>query len=568
MLRHPALLSAFSVFVAATAFAQAGPGGDPAAVRARWKTRPIECAEASAHTIDGVNELPPRPTKSKGPATIEGADDDGAPPPGTIDPRVYEDAPHRRPKIMRAEDWLARLACGFKVSGIDPQWSKRDLLGSFGSEAQSRDSERPRDSRVVLARALHDRTADEAHGVLYTVALMHQCYVATEWEVHHDYLRYLHCASAVDRVPTQAAVERAAAAVFPGSAWHHDNLLYLLQQASAGRDQVVAAYGKEETRFPMMKQVLADASAAGAREFRKRHDELAEIYQLVDPITQRLVTNPLAPAPPNCIATLQRARAMLAAKLHVRNAAGVQELVSTDPLGYQISEALAYCYARGNQVAHGRREVENMKGGRRVANEEEGAYHAREDAIVKAKKSLGVSTEYNPHSETQDRKKLEAAIPPLAFGSLGDFTPSSLWAASSLVEELYRAPVRLIGDDRTFPLIVAAKKPGPGAVVISFKKTTYPWQDISCRDTNQVDRVDYSGSSARIHYRQACKAVGPVQQRTHQEPDVEIAAEDAKLVAPGMHVMLMTSAADGAVVRVWREGGAAQPSVVGGVVLK
>jgi hypothetical protein len=515
--------------------------------------------------LDGVHERAKR-AKPAGAATIEGADD---PPraPGTIDPRIFEDAPHQRPKVMAPDDWVTRVACGHKIRGIDPQWqisggSTTGLLGEFGSEAQDRNSERDRDSRVVLARALHDHVGDANHRALYEAVLAHQCFAATEWSVKHDYLRYLHCVSALDEVPSAAALDAAVQAVYPDSAWHRANLEFVLQVGLQARQQVVAAFTDAETKYPLMKQTLRDSAEAAIARFRKRHQERAEIYQLVDPISQQMVADVLSPAPVGCNETLRQARSKLAAQLHPRSEQGMQDLVAGDSLGYQITEAMAYCYLRAKLPAHARREIESLKGGRRIANEEEAAYYAREDAIADAEKKLGVSSRHS----RDDVKKLEKTIPPLTFGAaLYDFRPSSLSEASRMINEVYGAAVRAVGDDHSFPVIIVGKSSADNGVTLTFKKTTYPWQDVQCQNTDRIDRIDYSGSSAHVVYQQACKAVGPVEQRTHQEPPLVVAAQDAATAAKGQQIFVMVSdGADGAIVKAWMPGDPKHPAVVFG----
>jgi hypothetical protein len=256
----------------------------------------------------------------------------------------------------------------------------------------------------------------------------------------------------------------------------------------------------------------------------------------------------------------------LARELKPRDQLGAELLLAGHAVGYQITEALAYCYLGSKQLAHASLEVENLKGGRRRVTEEEEIFFAREDAAEQILKDLGVTQQRSEES----MKRLAEQVPVLTYSNaLYSTRPATLTAASRMVNEVLRtARTRVVGESSGFPLIVSRIKPTAGGAALSFKRTTYPWQDISCHDSNRISSIDYSGSIARVSYQRDCKAVGPIVQKTHQEPDITVAAADAKKAKVGAQVVVVVDeGGDGAISKMWWPGKATHPQIVQGVSL-
>ncbi len=563
-MRSHALSAALIGLLSATAFAQSAPGGDDKAVRERWRARPEACQEPS---YNEYSEEKMAKKRAKAAASISGEDDADAAP-DVVDVRAFE-APVNWHKLTRIypNTWIARLACGFGVSGIDENWHKGLLLGGLRTpERDTGAGSKGLDPRTVLADAVRTHAGDAAHRTLYEAALLHQCFAASEWDAKRSYLKYLWCADALDEVPTAEEVTKAVATIFGNSPWHRANFEYLFAQGLAARAQVTAAFTKQEASFPQMKEVLRDSADAAVAAFRQRHQKYAEIYKLVDPISQRFADDPSAAPPADCSETLLRAREQLGTALHAKGEPGVLMVVAGDPLGYQISVALAYCYLGTHRPAHARMEVENIRGGRSVANEREAAHVARIDAIAALEVKLGIHNDRD-HAE---HEKLVKVVPSLwGYQSMDEVVPESIVSTSIVINDVYKAPVRLAGDEHRYPLIVAAMKHDGDKVMLTFKKTTTPWQELSCHDTDKIDRIDYSGSSGRVVYQRDCKGVGPIKQMPHQEPGFAISAVDAKHVAIGNEILAYVAddVGDGAVMSVYPAGQPKQASVIGGVVV-
>jgi hypothetical protein len=270
-----------ALLLCSTAWAQAPD--DERAIRARWYTLPESCAPDSWSRLPGDrNRQHPPAQKRSSAASITGAQETtSAATAGGIDPRSYDTPPQ---KILTADEWVARLACGQGVRGIEPTYGNV-LWGEIG-----RGYERTRyqqDSRPVLLRAVREGTGDEPHRVLYRAMLLHQCFAQTEYDAKWDYMRYVYCVDATAGAPTPQAVVSAAATVFGQDEWNRANVRSLYQRALAARDQVVEVFTKQEANYPLMKSVLRDSAAAAVARFRARHARYADIYKIVDPISQR-----------------------------------------------------------------------------------------------------------------------------------------------------------------------------------------------------------------------------------------------------------------------------------------
>jgi len=533
----------------------AGPGGDAGAIRARWNARPARCQEAgewdkAAGAARG---------KPGGTARIAGLEEAEGPP--KIHPRVFAglDSSGRWPGDFRADDHLARIACGKGVEGIDPFFNpNRDLAGRQFLE---------NDPRAALAGALEAGAGDEARRVLYRAALVHECFQATAWDLKKDYEAYLFCADNAGAPPTEAELDKALAAVFPGRDHERDNLRFLLGRATQAQREVDAAFQKMEAKYPRMRTIYRDSAQAARQRWEERRKRYVAAYRVLDPLTARLLEDPESAPPEGCEAELLKLREMLAEEIAPRDAAGVRALRVEHPLGYQITEALAYCHLGRGRLAKARLEADLLRGlNRRITLGEE-LFYARLDALQALVREL------------KTEEKILAAVPNYRPHGVGSPLPGSLQRKPLFYEAIDRkGSFETLGESAKKPAVVAEKKAGVDGVQLVFKKFTYThkYRDTQCKETDRVERYEVrseanGATSVKPIYHMNCWPVGPVKSEpiTHQEKPALLPREDAEGVEPGQQVIVLVNTrvkGDSALVDCWDpKAGRDKASVVQGV---
>ena len=517
----------------------AGPGGDIQAIRGRWRAKPARCQSAEAwDQASGAGQ------SKRGKARIAGMDDEEAA--SRIHKRVFagRGSSGRWPQDFTADDHLARIVCGKSIEGVDPFFQeRRDLVGAQMLTG---------DSRIALADAVTNRKADADRLVLYQAALVGECFRATAWNVKKGYVPYVYCSDAVGAPPSKAEVEAALKKVFAGRDFEHANLLFVFSEGLAAKKEIDAAFAKVERRYPRMKTVYRDSAVEARKRYAERRRKYASAYRVLDPITDRLFDDPTGTPPADCEKQLLQLRGQLAKKLKPGNAEGVRDLRIGHPLGYQITEALAYCYMGHGKMAKAKLEAEALsQGNRRISLAEEIAF-ARIDALHAVKQEL------------KSEGKIIQAIPNYRAGSYGVPLPGSVRRSPRYLDLLSsRGRYETIGEDERKPAVIKSKKPAKDGVQLLFKKFKYTrtYRDFKCKETNKVDRYDISynldgTSTLKPVYRQNCWKVGPVKKQVivHQEKPIIITPGDAKRLKKGSQVTVLSNTqkkGDAAVIDAW-----------------
>jgi hypothetical protein len=517
----------------------AGPGGDALAIRNRWKAKPDRCQSAEAwDKASGANKA------KRGKARIAGMEDEESS--KRIHKRVFagKGTSGRWPQDFSADDHLARIICGKSIEGVDPFFTdRRDLVGAQMLAG---------DSRISLADAVTNSKADADRLVLYKAALVGECFRATAWDVKKGYVPYVYCSDAVGNPPSKAEVEAGLKKVFAGREFEQVNLLYIFSEGLAAMKEIDAAFAKMEQRYPRMKAVYRDSAVQARKRFAERRKKYSSAYQVLDPITEQLFEDPTSTPPADCESQLLKLRDQLAKELKPKNADDVQALRVGHPLGYQITEALAYCYMGQGKMAKAKLEAEALRKGNRRINLAEEIAFSRIDAM------------HAVEQELKSKGKIIQAIPNYSAGSYGVPLPGSVRRSPRFLDLLgSRGRYENIGEDDRKPAVIKSKKPGKDGVQLVFKKFkfTRKYRDWKCKETNKVDRYDISyntngTTTLKPVYRQNCWEVGPVKKQVivYQEKPIIITPADAKLLKMGSQVTVLSNTqkkGDAALIDAW-----------------
>jgi hypothetical protein len=516
-----------------------GPGGDKRVVLDRWDARPRRCIESGEWDEAAGNA----PVKSRTTARIAGLEDEGK------DKRIHskvfsgKGSAGRWPSGMTAWDHLVRIACGAAVEGIDPVFRpRRQIYGSQFLEG---------DSRIVLARAIIEGTDDAGHKLLYKLAQIQEAFGATEWNAKEDYEAFLYSNDAIGKPPAEAKVASVIDRLFPGRKYEKDNLLFVYRRGIKAMKEIAAVFDKMESRYPRMKAVYRDSAVQARRRWQKRRKRYANAYRILDPITARLLDDPTSESPADCESKLLGLRAELARKIKPRNEEAVGKLRVEHPLGYQITEALAYCYLGKGKFARAKLEADSLKRTNRRVNLGEEIFYSRRDAIGALEQKIGSA------------EKIRKLVPNYTTHSLGMPVPGSVQYSPRFHAAIdSQGNFRIRGENAREPAVVAAKKKVPAGVKLVFKKYTftYKYRDTKCKDTGKVDRYEFTPSgnktTVRPIYRQKCWEVGPVKKKriTYQEKPVIIPKADAVNIKKGMQLTVLDNldlAGDAVIIDCW-----------------
>ncbi len=533
-----------------------GPGGDKKAVMNRWRVRPGRCIEPAKWDKAAGNA----PEKSKRTARIAGLDDEQDV--KRINPRVFsgKGSAGRWPSGMTAWDHLVRIACGKAVEGIDSFYlPNRQVYGTQFLEG---------DSRTILARAISEGTDDEDHKVLYNAALIQEAFGGTAWNAKEDYEAFLYFSDAIGKPPSEAEVSAAIDKLFPERKYEKDNLLFVFSRGVKAMKEIGAAFDKMESKYPRMKAVYRDTALQARKRWNERRKRYAGAYRILDPITASLLEDPTSSPPAGCESKLLGLRAQLAREIKPKDEKGIRKLRIEHPLGYQITEALAYCYLGQGKFAKAKLEADALKRTNRRVNLGEEIFYSRRDAISALEQELGSA------------EKIRKFVPNYSTHGIGMPVPGSVRrsprfyaAIDSKGDFLTRG-----GDDRK-PAVVASRKKVATGVQLIFKKYTftYKYRDVKCKATNKVDRYEYEfppggRTIMRPIYRQKCWKVGPVKKKriTYQEKPVIFPEADAKGIKKGMQLIVLDNrkvAGDAVIIDCWLQKGKKKALVSQGIAI-
>nr|QKW93741.1 hypothetical protein [Vitiosangium cumulatum] len=528
------------------AAAATSPGGDEKSVSARWEARPKRCRTTDDWDVAAGLKPQTGGIRRRTPGGIAF---------GMFFGRSWDSSSSGPGPFGNAgpDDYLARLACGYDVEGVEPSFDKDQLWSGQLPDW---------DPRRLFARALQTGAPDSPRSTLYRLALMFHCYASTGWKVPDHYSTYLFCDEALGKTaPTQAEIEAASEAVFPGRAWEKTNLVYAAQRTLEAKKEVDAAFAQAEAQAPRMKAVFRDSADAARREHAEFLVRYAEELRTLEPMTaEALRRGAHEQMPADCVEKLLPLRAKLEAELQPKDEAGVQALRTGHPLGFQITEALAACYLVRGHLARAKLEAESlMKGSRRVT-EEEKVFHARLNAQWQAKRDL-------PTKEQRVQ-----AIP--NWESIEDYpqVPETESASNDLMEQVrhMQTPIRTIGDVQGMLAVVVSKRETPEGVWITFKKFTSTYREVECRKTGEIVGFSVAGRSLHPVYRKECTEVGPLKKHTVQADPVLLSKAEADLVQKGMQLKALVNQnepADSVLTDLWKQQGAKQPLVIDGIRL-
>ncbi len=443
---------------------------------------------------------------------------------------------------LTPREYLARMACGVRTEGIDPGY--RELEDGLGGAMHGLDR------RATLAEALVEDAEGPARRVVYQAVLAFQCYAGTSWKVPQDAAPYLFCADAVEPLPTAEALATALEEVFPGRSFEQQNVLYLHRRALEAKPEVDQAFASVAASNAKLKAVLTQAAERARREHAEARRPFAELIRELDPITDQLLEDPTSAPPTGCEERLLKFRETLTNQLQPQDEAGADTVRALHPVGYQISEALAFCFKGNGKRARAKLEADELSRFQRTVTFAEAIYFARQRAI---------------DDQVRGGAKVQHMLP----------VPSTVIVSQKFFDTMKDTDFSMRGDVPGQPAIVSAKKPGPEGVELTFRKVTrtYPFQDVRCRNTNRVLRYDFQGSSVRPVYEQDCERVGPVMERmvTYQEPPLLLPPEEAGRVAVGMRVKVLAERRGNESTLAWLgypEEAKKPPIVVNGIDLR
>jgi len=524
------------------AFLDAGPGGDAKTIKGRWRVRPDECY-GSGWELDakynGQNGFPPQdhpkhkgkaPTggKKKSAARIKGLD-------------ALDDEPGGEASRTGLGKILFDLRCGVKVEGVDPSFRERDGVKHGYIYADDR--------RAKLGIALLTGEGSDDERVLYQAALAHYCFAGTQWDPVKDYAPYLFCAEAVSGLDL-GKLESALKRRYGDSKYPIDNYKFIAKRGLQAKAELDGVIEKVERKFPKMKQLLRDAPDRARKAFAERQRKYSEILEVVAPVTKQLMEDAEQAPPDDCEDFLLDARAILKKEIKLKTPDDVKTLMVFHPIGYQITEALAYCYLHNGKLAKARIEGEALKqANRRVTLVEELFYTSAQDREAMRKK-------------LKSDKQYEKAIPGAGWG-LQFLLGGREYAPPLASRAARKASFRTAGESEREPAIIVKKSKAKGGVKLTFKKHKFRYKDqkYNCKDTNKIDRYDMvsnssGGVSVKPIYKQKCWKVGKPKMKTitYQEKPVVLPKDQADLVKKGMQVTVLANrsrAGDAVIMEAW-----------------
>ncbi|MFB6263567.1 MAG: hypothetical protein ABEL76_08070, partial [Bradymonadaceae bacterium] len=265
----------------------------------------------------------------------------------------------------------------------------------------------------------------------------------------------------------------------------------------------------------------------------------------------------------------------LAEEIGVELAEGVHRLKAGHPLGYQITEALAYCYFGQKKFAKAWSEAMALEDANRNVSLAENIYFARRSALHEVEQKLNTE------------EKIVEALPNYKWRHQYSIPLPGSTKRSPNFDGMIRnrANIDTVGgpkpeeSDREnvqktefAPPVVASMEEVDGGVKIVFEKNTetYRVQPMDCEPTDRIAYWQMEGNRMVPHYEQDCEPVGEEETRktTHQHDPVVLPSDEAKRVDAGARLEVVDNAdaaGDAALKRVWPEGADRDdPSIVAG----
>jgi hypothetical protein len=557
---------------------QEGVGGDDEMVRERWNNRPKRCKSTDVwnkkmgYTDDEEED--------DGAANISGSElieEETGPEPVSLGSPSHGST---------ARGLTARYMCGKKVEGVDAFYSASDKPGTADDRLGSYALEH--DPRTIVGEAANDKELSESRRTIYRAVTSYLCWSRTNWNLEYGYGPYLKCGDVASEIPSAEAVKQAMQEEYPDQEFEMRNAMHMARKAAEAKPKVDEAFAKLEKKYPKLREVFVEPAERAEKQFEEQREKYADIYKKLDPITQRLFEDPKSTPPENCVETLQSARETVAerAGLAMTSPEDVEKLRTGMAVGYQITEALAYCYTNNGELAKARVEADAIDGGTRKLNRAEFIYYARKQALREVEQKYDGDeekiTEVLPNYEYLDQRS------PIPLPGSTRRTPSFY----SIIWEDLGGRFEVIGgpdsdeedsdedepDSRSrgrattrngkqSPVIAREASHAEGSKIVFESNTeTVTYQPTNCRQTNRLSHWELRGNRMEAVYETECRPVGDeeTKQVTHQHDPVVVPADQAELVEPGMRIEVFNntrSEGDAAILRAWHGDGSGDPAI-------
>ncbi|MFW5966229.1 MAG: hypothetical protein ACOCV2_01870 [Persicimonas sp.] len=532
----------------------------------RWKMRPKRCKDVDVwNKKEGVD----KPDKGET-AAITGADEmfgsDEA-----VSSRAFSNpGAGRSYPVVEPHSIFARYACGKGVQGVDG--SPDPNLGNMNTQYFEDDP------RVLIGEAANDRELSGAKRNLYKAATAHYCWYATVWDLENGYAMYLQCKDVADDLPSVSEVEEAMDEEYPDFDFGKANVAYTYERALEAKKEVEQAFTKLEEEYPRLKEVYVDSAEAAEREYEKRREKYADIYKELDPITDRLLEDPESTPPEGCTEKVKGFREELAEDIPPTDEASARRLRVGNPLGYQITEALVYCYLHDGELARGWVEADALDNATRRVTRAEHIYIARREALHEVEQEF--DGDEDAIAEALPNYKMRHSHP---FPLPGDthHTPHylELLRDAGLILRTLGGPDPNDKKDKEepkkreskAPIVERTEETSKGTRIVFVKKTdTITTQDLECKDTDQVESWEVKENRMVARFKQDCTPVGPKRtEEVEYQYDPRIVPKDqGAMLESGMRVELMLNEHpdakpdDVVIKRAWSDDNSQRPPVI------
>ncbi len=509
--------------------------GEDADISRRFRNRPDRCKYGRNWNAEIVGE-----EDSGGSAAISGGSETN---PNEVFQSIFNDSMGETPT---ARQYLIRVMCGIQIYGIDNWVDEPPVFTNYTYHSTP---------HVWLSRFLVDEGAEsEELETLYSAVVAHSCWAHSKWDADRGYLPYLYCSRIAGEIPSTEEVAQAFDSYYPGHAYERQNILHMTELAHGAREEVSAAFARAEEQEPELHQRLYQGMFDAMAEREEKRRQLAAIYAKVDPITEVLVDSVDNRAPAGCVDTLLEARNELANELFggaPSNVEEVRELTARHALGYQITEALAFCYLATGQTAQAEMYHAMLDQGSRRVTEEEVAFLAVYGAINEIKQEEG-------------RDDVLGGFVPVEIHHVYHLVrPATMGVAQSMGYEIPANDwFRTVGDTAEQPAVVAELNPQDEGVEVVFKEfsETIHYRERECFETDRIVRYDQRGDSIYPVYERQCHPVGDVKTRTvtYQAPSVVLPKAEADRVEVGQQIRVrynrVTDDVDAVVLHMFEPG--------------
>ena len=523
-----------------------GLGDDnPQQRRERWRERPRRCIDGDEwNEAAGIDSQDESDT-----ATIHGADDVLE-----TDDRMVPESVFSNNRFSYREGpyaVLVRHSCGKDVQGVDDYYRTEDQ--NFGSQITQREA------RSFIGDVVRDDSHDDHLQTLYQAVAAHLCWTRTSWNLETGYSAYLYCRDIADDLPAQEDVEEAMTREFPDFQFEQDNMRFMYQQALEAKEEVDAAFAQLEEQYPVMREVYRDSAERAEEVWRRQQREYADIIDDIEPITELLLDDVENEPPANCLDTTESARAQLADEIDVQTPEDVRQLRIGHPVGYQVTEAMAYCHLHEGNLAQASLEAHALDEGmrrvtlgeniaverRRALHEVEQRHEGDEEAIAEEIPFYELRHNYSIPLPGDTHRS------PSFFGNLnygGGMRSQLIGGPESDDDDSEQANIRFrqIGqrNPQQRPVIESIQDHRLGQRVVFVTETeTRMHQQRECERTDRVEGYRMRGNRVEVEYEQRCRNVGEPRQVQveHQYDPVVLPDDQADVLRPNMRVEVLNN---------------------------